>query len=72
MTLLVLGLGLQWKVSPLHHVHRAYNLCYTTLLHPDDVASGQVPPDQVFTTPTGALRSAPPPVPCNIARRAPC
>lgn len=31
---------------------RAHNLCYTTLLHPDDVAS--VPPEAVTTTPTGA------------------
>ena len=32
---------------------RAHNLCYTTLLHPDDVA--QVPDDAVTSTPTGAL-----------------
>ena len=30
---------------------RAHNLCYTTLLHPDDVA--QVPAEAVTTTPTG-------------------
>lgn len=32
---------------------RAYNLCYTTLLHPDDVAN--LPADDIITTPTGAL-----------------
>lgn len=32
-------------------LYRAYNLCYTTLLHPDD--STAFPAEQVFTTPTG-------------------
>ena len=32
-------------------LYRAHNLCYTTLLHPDDAAA--FPPEQVFTTPTG-------------------
>ena len=31
---------------------RAYNLCYTTLLHPDDVA--RVPSEGITITPTGA------------------
>lgn len=31
---------------------RAYNLCYTTLLHPDDVK--QVHQDDITTSPTGA------------------
>ena len=33
-------------------IYRAHNLCYSTLLHPDDAAA--LPPDQVTTTPTGA------------------
>ena len=32
-------------------LYRAYNLCYTTLLHPDD--SNAFPPEQVTVTPTG-------------------
>ena len=32
---------------------RAYNLCYTTSLHPDDVAN--LPAEDIITTPTGAL-----------------
>ena len=34
-------------------LYRAYNLCYTTLLHAEDTAA--FPPEQVFTTPTGVL-----------------
>jgi len=33
-------------------IYRAYNLCYTTLLHPEDAAA--LPPDQIITVPTGA------------------
>lgn len=42
----------------MHAVHRypslfrAHNLCYTTLLHPDDV--GSIPAEDITTTPTGA------------------
>ena len=32
-------------------IYRAYNLCYTTLLHKDDQAGFR--PDQLTTTPTG-------------------
>ena len=34
-------------------LYRAYNLCYTTLLHPDD--SNAFPPEQVTVTPTGSF-----------------
>lgn len=34
-------------------LYRAYNLCYTTLLHPDD--SSAFPPEQVTVTPTGVV-----------------
>ncbi|KAK9810365.1 hypothetical protein WJX72_009511 [[Myrmecia] bisecta] len=34
-------------------LYRAYNLCYTTLLHPDDAA--KFGPDNVTVTPTGAV-----------------
>jgi DNA polymerase elongation subunit (family B) len=33
---------------------RAHNLCYTTLLHPDDVAD--LSADDIISTPTGALQ----------------
>lgn len=36
-------------------LYRAYNLCYTTLLHPDD--SSAFPPEQVTVTPTGVVLS---------------
>ncbi len=36
-------------------LYRAYNLCYTTLLHPDDVA--KFGPENVTVTPTGASLS---------------
>lgn len=34
-------------------LYRAYNLCYTTLLHPDD--SSAFPPEQVTVTPIGVV-----------------
>ena len=38
-------------------LYRAYNLCYSTLLHKDDASS--LSPEQVFRTPTGTyLRPA--------------
>lgn len=33
-------------------IYRAYNLCYTTLVHPEDAAA--LDPEQLTTTPTGA------------------
>ena len=33
-------------------IYRAHNLCYTTLVHPEDVAA--MPPDHLTITPTGA------------------
>lgn len=43
-------------------LYRAYNLCYTTLLHPDD--SNAFVPEQVTVTPTG--RSFCPPPQCGF------
>ena len=37
-------------------IYRAHNLCYTTLVHPQDV--GRLPPEQLTITPTGMVAAA--------------